>query len=81
MLSRPEADYSGGQFLLLENRPRQQARGQAIAASRGEALIFPVHERPVAGKRGTLRAAMRHGVSTVHSGERFALGIIFHDAR
>lgn len=81
MLSRPGTDYTGGEFLLLENRPRQQARGQSIRAERGELLIFPVHERPVPGKRGMLRAAMRHGVSTIHSGERFALGIIFHDAR
>ena len=81
MLSRRGADYDGGEFLLLENRPRQQARGEAIPAEQGELLIFPVFERPVPGKRGTLRAAMRHGVSRIISGERFALGIIFHDAR
>ena len=80
MLSRPGADYTGGEFLLVENRPRQQARGEAIRAEQGQLLIFPVHERPVPGKRGMLRAAMRHGASRIHSGERYALGIIFHDA-
>lgn len=80
MLSRPGADYEGGEFLLVENRPRRQARGEAIAAEQGELLIFPVYERPVAGKRGILKAAMRHGVSRLHKGERYALGIIFHDA-
>jgi hypothetical protein len=80
MLSRRAADYEGGEFLLVENRPRQQARGEAIAAEQGDLLIFPVFERPVQGKRGTLKAAMRHGVSRLHSGERYALGIIFHDA-
>jgi len=81
MLSRRGADYAGGEFLLVENRPREQARGEAIPAEQGELLIFPVYERPVPGKRGMLRAAMRHGVSTVTAGERYALGIIFHDAR
>ncbi len=80
MLSRPGADYTGGEFLLVENRPRQQARGEAIRAEQGQLLIFPVHERPGPGKRGMLRAAMRHGASRIHSGERYALGIIFHDA-
>ncbi len=80
MLSRREVDYRGGEFLLVENRPRQQARGRAIAAERGELLIFPVNERPVAGKRGPRRATMRHGVSPVLGGERYALGVIFHDA-
>ncbi len=80
MLSRPGEDYTGGEFLLVENRPRQQARGEAVTAEQGELVIFPVFERPVAGKRGSLRAAMRHGVSRVRSGERYALGCIFHDA-
>lgn len=80
MLSRREVDYQGGEFLLVENRPRQQSRGEAIAAEQGEMLVFPVTERPVQGKRGMLRAAMRHGVSRIHAGERYALGIIFHDA-
>ena len=81
MLSRRGADYEGGEFLLVENRARQQSRGEAIAAERGELLIFPVNERPVPGARGMARAAMRHGVSPVRAGERYALGIIFHDAR
>jgi hypothetical protein len=80
MLSRPGVDFEGGEFLLVENLPRQQSRAEAIRARRGEVVIFPVFERPVAGKRGTLRAAMRHGASRVHSGERYVLGIIFHDA-
>ncbi len=81
MLSRPGRDYEGGEFLLVENRPRQQARGEAVPAEQGELILFPVHERPVPGKRGVMRAAIRHGVSTVRAGERYALGIIFHDAR
>ncbi len=81
VLSRREADYEGGEFLLVENRPRQQARGEAIAAEQGEMIVFPVHERPVPGKRGMLRAGVRHGMSTVRRGERYALGIIFHDAK
>lgn len=80
MLSRPGADYEGGEFLLVENLPRQQSRGEAIRAGRGEVVIFPVFERPVAGKRGTLRATMRHGMSRLHRGERYVLGLIFHDA-
>ncbi len=81
MLSRRGVDYEGGEFLLVENRPRQQSIGTAVAAEQGEAIVFPVFERPVAGKRGWMRAQMRHGISRVRGGERFALGIIFHDAR
>ena len=81
MLSRPGADYLGGEFLLMENRARQQSRGEAITAGQGEMLIFPVFERPVAGKRGMTRAAMRHGASRVRRGQRYVLGIIFHDAK
>jgi hypothetical protein len=80
MLSRRGVDYEGGEFLLVENRPREQARAEVVPAERGELVIFPVHERPVPGKRGMLRVAMRHGVSRVRAGERYALGIIFHDA-
>jgi hypothetical protein len=79
MLSRPGRDFEGGAFLLVENRPRQQSLGEAVLPERGELVIFPVNERPVAGRRGTLRATMRHGVSRVHAGERFTLGVIFHD--
>ncbi len=80
-LSKPGADYDGGEFLLVENRPRQQSRGDAIQAEQGEMVIFPTRERPIAGKSRTFRAQMRHGVSRVTRGERYALGIIFHDAR
>ncbi|MEQ9643611.1 MAG: 2OG-Fe(II) oxygenase [Alphaproteobacteria bacterium] len=78
-LSKPE-DYEGGEFLLVENRARQQSRGHALRLDRGEGLVFPVMNRPVTSKRGFSRAGMRHGVSTVTAGERVTLGIIFHDA-
>ncbi len=79
-LSRRGMDYSGGEFLLLEDRPRAQARGAAIALERGEAVIFPSSFRPIAGARGLYRARMRHGVSPLRSGVRYTLGIIFHNA-
>jgi hypothetical protein len=80
-LSRPGADYTGGEFLLVEQRPRAQSRGEAIATAQGEIVIFATRERPVKGARGYYRAAMRHGVSRVHTGTRYTLGVIFHDAR
>lgn len=80
LLSRPERDFDGGEFMLVENRPRRQSRGRVVPLRRGEAVIFPVHHRPVRGKRGWYRATMRHGVSPLHEGRRYALGIIFHDA-
>lgn len=80
LLSRPEKDFAGGEFLLVENRPRRQARGRVVTLRQGEAVIFPVNHRPVRGKRGWYRASMRHGVSPLESGQRFTLGIIFHDA-
>jgi hypothetical protein len=80
-LSRPGKDFGGGEFLLVESEPRAQSRGEAIAADRGEILIFPTRERPLRGKRGFRRVRMRHGVSRVTSGSRYALGVIFHDAR
>ena len=80
-LSRAGRDYRGGAFLLLEDRAREQARAEAIELDQGEMLIFPVRERPARGVRGIVRATMRHGVSRLLSGERFALGIIFHDAK
>jgi hypothetical protein len=80
LLSRPGVDFTGGEFLLLENRPRMQSRGEAIALERGEAVVFPSRERPLATPRGVSRAQLRHGVSVVRSGERTTLGIIFHDA-
>jgi hypothetical protein len=73
-------DFTGGEFLLTEQRPRAQSRGEAIVLEQGEGLIFPNRSRPVAGARGSYRAQVRHGVSRVHAGERFTLGIIFHDA-
>jgi len=79
-LSPPDA-YAGGDFLLVEQRPRRQSRGDAIALAQGEALVFPNAERPVAGRRGFHRAAVRHGVARVAAGERMTLGILFHDAR
>jgi uncharacterized protein len=80
-LSRLGTDYSGGEFLLLEQRPRAQSRGQAVILQQGEAVIFATRYRPVQGTRGFYRANMRHGVSRLLSGERTTLGIIFHDAR
>ena len=81
LLSQPGRDFEGGEFLLVEQRPRMQSRGEAIALERGEAILFPNRERPVEGSRGPYRTQMRHGVSRVHSGERLTLGIIFHDSR
>ena len=80
LLSQPGEDFSGGEFLLVEQRPRRQSKGEVVALRQGDAVIFPVHHRPVAGSRGFYRATMRHGVSRVHSGARFTLGLIFHDA-
>jgi uncharacterized protein len=73
--------FAGGQFVLLEQRPRAQSRAHVIELERGAFAIFPTRHRPVSGTRGHYRAAMRHGVATVHSGERITLGVIFHDAR
>jgi hypothetical protein len=80
-LSRRGIDYEGGEFLLLEQRPRAQSRAEAVAAEQGELVIFPTAVRPARTARGVVRLAMRHGVSRVTRGERYALGIIFHDAR
>lgn len=81
LLSRPVRDFEGGELLLVEQRPRQQSRGEALVLAQGEAVVFANAERPVDGARGTFRARMRHGVSRVHAGERTTLGILFHDAR
>ena len=80
LLSAPEEDFTGGEFLLVEQRPRAQSRGEVVPLCQGEAVIFPVHHRPVEGTRGPYRVTMRHGVSRLHSGQRYTLGIIFHDA-
>ena len=80
-LSRRGVDYEGGDFLLVEQRPRAQSRGEAIATEQGEIVIFPTRHRPLQGTRGWYRASMRHGVSRVLRGERHTLGVIFHDAK
>ncbi len=80
-LSRRDVDYTGGELLLVEQRPRSQARAEVIAGEQGELVFFPSSERPTPGKRGPVKINVRHGVSTVTSGTRYALGIIFHDAR
>ena len=80
VLSRRREDYTGGQFLLVTQRPRAQSVGEAITLEEGEVLIFPNKHRPVEGKRGHYRVNVRHGVSPLRSGERYALGVIFHDA-
>jgi uncharacterized protein len=81
LLSRPGRDFSGGEFVLTEQRPRMQSRAEVVPLAQGEGVIFPVHHRPVAGTRGSYRVTMRHGVSRLRSGHRHTLGIIFHDAK
>jgi uncharacterized protein len=81
LLAQPKADFTGGEFVLTEQRPRMQSRAEVVSLARGEAVIFPVHHRPVQGTRGMYRVNMRHGVSRVQSGRRHTLGIIFHDAK
>jgi hypothetical protein len=80
-LNEPGVDYTGGEFLLVEQRPRAQSAGQAIVPPRGALVIFTTRFRPLKGSRGYYRANMRHGVSRVRSGSRHTLGIIFHDAK
>ncbi len=80
LLSAPGQDFAGGEFLLVEQRPRMQSKGEVVPLKQGDAVIFAVNSRPVAGTRGFYRVTMRHGVSRLHSGHRFTLGIIFHDA-
>jgi uncharacterized protein len=80
LLSRPAVDFSGGEFVLTEQRPRMQSRAEVVPLAQGDAVAFAVHHRPVQGARGFYRVNMRHGVSTVRSGYRHTLGIIFHDA-
>ena len=81
LLSRPGEDFTGGEFVLTEQRPRMQSRAEIVPLAQGEAVIFPVHHRPVQGTRGVYRVNMRHGVSRLRSGHRHTLGIIFHDAK
>jgi hypothetical protein len=81
LLSVPGRDFTGGEFVLTEQRPRMQSRAEVVALGQGDGVIFPVHHRPVKGTRGRYRVTMRHGVSRLHSGHRQTLGIIFHDAQ
>ena len=81
LLSEPGRDFTGGEFVLVEQRPRQQSRAEVVPLRQGDAVIFPVHHRPVPGTRGSYRVKLRHGVSRVRSGQRHTLGLIFHDAR
>ena len=80
LLTRPGPDFDGGEFILAEQKPRMQSRAEVVPLRQGDAVLFAVNERPVAGKRGYFRARMRHGVSTIRAGQRATLGIIFHDA-
>ena len=81
VLSEPGVDYEGGEFVLMEQRPRAQSRAHVVATPRGAFVVFPTHHRPQQGARGYHKVGLRHGVSTVTRGSRTALGIIFHDAR
>jgi hypothetical protein len=80
LLDEPGRDFEGGEFVLVEQRPRQQSRPHVVPLTQGEGVIFAVRERPAAGPRGWSRRALRHGVSEVRSGRRRTLGVIFHDA-
>jgi hypothetical protein len=80
LLSEPACDFTGGEFVLTEQRPRMQSRVEVVPLRRGDGVVFPVRQRPVRGTRGVYRVTLRHGVSRVRSGNRYTLGIIFHDA-
>ncbi|GGA45122.1 2OG-Fe(II) oxygenase [Dyella nitratireducens] len=80
LLSQPGKDFTGGEFVLTEQRPRMQSRAEVVPLEQGDAVVFAVHHRPMQGTRGTYRVMMRHGVSRIRSGHRHTLGIIFHDA-
>jgi len=80
LLSEPGRDFTGGEFVMTEQRPRMQSRAEVVPLGQGDAVIFAVNERPVRGTRGAYRAKLRHGVSRVRSGRRYTAGIIFHDA-
>ena len=81
LLNQPGADFTGGEFVLTEQRPRMQSRAEVVPLGRGQGVIFAVSWRPVRGTRGTYRVNMRHGVSRLRTGRRHTLGVIFHDAR
>jgi hypothetical protein len=80
LLSEPGLDFSGGEFVLTEQRPRMQSRAEVVPLRQGDAVVFAVHQRPVQGTRGCYRVNLRHGVSRLRSGHRHTLGVIFHDA-
>ena len=80
LLSQPGRDFTGGEFVLTEQRPRMQSRAEVVPLGQGDAVVFAVHHRPVHGTRGDYRVNLRHGVSRVRSGRRHTLGVIFHDA-
>ena len=80
LLSQPGEDFTGGEFVVTEQRPRMQSRAEVVPLRRGDAVVFAVHNRPVQGSRGTYRVNLRHGVSRLRSGHRHTAGIIFHDA-
>ena len=81
LLSAPGRDFSGGEFVLVEQRPRRQSRAEVVPLARGDGVVFAVRDRPVQGTRGVYRATLRHGVSRLRDGARTTLGIIFHDAQ
>lgn len=81
LLAEPSQDFTGGEFVMTEQRPRMQSRPMVVPLGQGDAVIFAVHHRPVRGTRGTYRVNLRHGVSRIRSGQRHTLGIIFHDAQ
>jgi hypothetical protein len=80
LLSRPQQDFTGGEFVMTEQRPRMQSRAEVVPLSQGDGVVFTVRQRPVQGSRGVYRVNLRHGVSRIRSGRRHTLGIIFHDA-
>ena len=80
LLSEPGEDFTGGEFVMTEQRPRMQSRAMVVPLRKGDAVIFAVNSRPVQGTRGSYRVNLRHGVSKLHAGHRHTLGIIFHDA-
>jgi hypothetical protein len=81
LLSEPDRDFTGGEFVLTEQRPRMQSRAEVVPLRKGDAVIFAVHHRPQKGSKGFYRVNMRHGVSSLRSGQRYTLGVIFHDAK
>ena len=81
LLSEPQQDFTGGEFVLVEQRPRMQSRAEVVSVGRGDGVLWAVRNRPVQGTRGTYRVNMRHGVSRLRSGHRHTVGVIFHDAK